>query len=105
MPSEDQSAASKVCLVVTPALAALEQVAPQTECDLNVPIAIPASLMVDLSHLAMVEEVYWVMLPNTGEEQCCLKARRLQLKVMTGHMTGLNRGKKKSVKCQDALLC
>ena len=63
MPSEDQSAASKIYLVVTPAPAALEQVAPQTECDLNIPLSIPASLIVDLSHLAMVEEVTGLCCP------------------------------------------
>ena len=55
MPLEDQSEAFKICLVVTLALATLEQVAPRTECDLNIPISIPASLVVDLSHLAMVK--------------------------------------------------
>ena len=57
MPSEDQSAASSSCLVVAPAAAALEQVAPHTECELKMSISIPASFMVCLSHLAIEEEV------------------------------------------------
>jgi len=54
VPSEDQSAA---CLVVTHTPAALEQGAPSTESDLKMLIFIPASFMLSLSHLAIVEEV------------------------------------------------
>ena len=117
MPSEDQSAVSKICLVVTPAPAALGQGAPQTECDLTIPVSIPASLLVDLSHLAIVEEVTRLCCPIQVRNNVVLGLRNCKslnyvhssyaLKVMTGHMIGssLNKGNKKSVKCLEDLCC
>ena len=55
MPSDDQSAASRMSFVVTPAPAALEHDAPLTECALKMEMSIPASSMKHLSHLAMVQ--------------------------------------------------
>ena len=55
MPFDDQSAASGVSLVVTPAPAAVEHDAPLTECALKMEMSIPASSMKHLSHLAIVQ--------------------------------------------------
>ena len=53
MPSADQSAASRMSLVVTPAPAADDHDAPLTECTLKMEMSIPASSMKHLSHLAI----------------------------------------------------
>jgi len=49
--------------VFTPAPAALEQAALQTECDLKMLTCIPASFMVCLSHLAIEEEIIGLCSP------------------------------------------
>ena len=56
MSSDDQSAVSKISLVVTLAPTAVEHDAPLTdhECALNIEMSIPASAMKVLSHLAIV---------------------------------------------------
>ena len=55
VPSDDQSAASRMSFVVTPAPAALEHDAPLIECALKMEISIPASCMKHLSHLAILQ--------------------------------------------------
>ena len=55
--SEDQSAGSSICFVVTPKLAVLVQAAHLTEYDFKMLTSIPASFMVCLSHLTIEEEV------------------------------------------------
>ena len=55
MPSDDQSAASRMSLVVTPAPAAIEHDAPLTECALKMEMSTPASSIKHLSHLAIVQ--------------------------------------------------
>ena len=54
MPSEDQSVASRISLVVTPTPAAVEHVICLTECALNIEMSIPASAIKHLSHLVIV---------------------------------------------------
>jgi len=51
MPSEDQSAASSISLVIIPAPAASEQAAPHTECCADI------YFIVSLSQLVIEEEV------------------------------------------------
>jgi len=68
VPSDDQYAAPRITLVVTPASAAVEHDAPLIECALKIEISMPAFAVKVFNHLAIVLLDFRGLLSYPGQQ-------------------------------------